>query len=184
MSSRVALTLLSSMLFGAFVLWLFPVTAHAEVKDSSADGFTLENSEVVPVSAQRAWEAMVGGVDGWWPRDHTWWGSASTLSIDAKAGGCFCEIDGPRQAEHMRVVFVDPHRSLRMSGALGPLQGMGQHGVLEFRLAEVEGGTRITWWYRSGGYGPEDVGAFAAIVDRVQAQQLGALAAYLRQPRD
>ena len=62
--------------------------------------------------------------------DHTWWGRASRLSIDARAGGCFCEIAGKRQAQHMQVVFADPGKLLRMSGGLGPLQGMGLSGVL------------------------------------------------------
>ena len=67
-----------------------------------------------------------------------------------------------------------------MTGGLGPLQGMGLDGALEFRLAPADGGgTRITLWYRVGGYTPDDLSKFAPVVDRVQAQQLGGLAAYL-----
>ena len=54
-------------------------------------------------------------------------------------------------------------------------------GALEFRLAPADGGgTRITLFYRAGGYSPDDIGKFAPVVDKVQAQQLGGLAAYLR----
>ena len=120
-------------------------------------------------------------IDRWWPKDHSWWGAESKLSIDARAGGCFCEIAGARQAQHMTVAFVDPGRTLRMIGGLGPLQGMGLGGALEFRLAPADGGgTRITLWYRAGGYSPDDVGKLAPVVDKVQAQQLGGLAAWLR----
>ena len=155
--------------------------AAAEVKDATASGFTLENSQVVPVDADTAWRALVDGVGKWWPKDHTWWGDAANLSIDATAGGCFCERHGAQQAQHMTVVFVDPGQTLRMTGGLGPLQGMGLHGALEFRFAPVEGGTKITLWYRAGGYTPDDLGKFVAVVDRVQAQQLGGLADYIRQ---
>jgi hypothetical protein len=108
--------------------------AEPAVKTSSPAGFSIENSEIVPVDAATAWQALVEDVDRWWPRDHTWWGPASKLSIEPRAGGCFCEIAGARQARHMAVVFVDPPILLRMAGGLGPIQGMGLHGALEWRL--------------------------------------------------
>ena len=153
----------------------------AAVKDSSPSGFTVENSEMVPVEADTAWKALVDDVGRWWPAGHTWWGDASRLSISARVGGCFCEFNGDQQAWHMAVVFVDPGRTLRMTGGLGPLQGMGLNGALEFRLAPADGGgTKITLWYRAGGYTPDDLSKFAPVVDRVQAQQLGGLADFLR----
>jgi hypothetical protein len=155
--------------------------AHAAVKDSSPAGFTLENHDEVPVSADVAWRALVNDVDQWWPSDHTWWGDARRLSIVAKPGGCFCERNGKQQAQHLVVTLVDPGRTLRLRGGLGPLQGMGLDGTLEFRLQPgSEGGTRITLWYRVGGYTPDDLSAFAPVVDRVQAGQLRALADFLR----
>lgn len=155
---------------------------RAEVVDSSPSGFTIQNEARVPVDTEATWKALVEDVDRWWPRDHTWWGSEGALSIEPRAGGCFCERHADKQALHMLVTFVDPGKLLRLSGGLGPLQGMGLHGVLEFRLAEAEGGgTTITLFHRAGGYAPDDLGAFAAVVDRVQAQQLGGLAAYLRE---
>ena len=84
----------------------------------------------------------------------------------------------------MAVTFVEPGKLLRMTGGLGPLQGMGLHGALEFRLEPVEGegaaSTRITMYYRAGGYSPDDLSAFAPIVDKVQAQQLDGLVEHLR----
>lgn len=155
--------------------------ARAAVLEATPSGFTLENQQDVPVDADTAWKALVQDVGQWWPSDHTWWGDSARLSIDPRAGGCFCEINGGQQARHLEVVFVDPGRTLRMSGGLGPLQGMGLQGVLEFRLAPLEtGGTRITLWYRVGGYTPDDLSAFAPVVDRVQGLQLGGLAAHLR----
>ena len=156
-------------------------TAAAEVVDSAPEGFTVENTVEVPVDADAAWKALVGDVDRWWPRDHTWWGTASRLRIAPHAGGCFCEIAGDRQARHMEVVFVEPGKLLRMTGGLGPLQGMGVDGVLEFRLAATDAGTtRITLFYRAGGYTPDGLAGLAPVVDRVQALQLGGLADHLR----
>ena len=166
-----AIAIVAAMAFG---------TARAEVKDSAPNGFTIENSQVVPVAAATAWKALVDDVGRWWPKDHTWWGDASKLSIQARAGGCFCEIDGERQAWHMTVTFVDPGSTLRMTGGLGPLQGMGADGALEWRFAKAAEGTKITLWYRAGGYTPDDMSKFVPVVDKVQGQQLGGLADYLR----
>lgn len=168
------------LLFLALVACVSPLPAQAEVRDSSPAGFTLENRAHVAANPAQAWNALVNEIGQWWPADHTWWGDSSRLSIEANAGGCFCERDGDRQARHLEVAFVDPGRTLRMTGGLGPLQGMGLHGALEFRLAAAEGGgTDITLWYRVGGYTPDDLSAFAPVVDRVQAQQLDGLVRFL-----
>jgi hypothetical protein len=162
---------------------LAPVAAsptHALVNDASNSGFTVENSVEVQVDTATAWQALVGDVDSWWPKDHTWWGQASKLTIDARAGGCFCESAEGRQAQHMQVLFADPGKLLRMSGGLGPLQGMGLSGILEWRLSAMVGGTRIVLWYRVGGYTPDDLTKFAPVVDHVQGLQLDGLAKYLR----
>ena len=165
----------------ACALAMASAQARAEVKDATAQGFTTENAEVVPVTPSAAWRALVRDVDAWWPRDHTWW-KGSALSIDPRAGGCFCEIDGARQARHLEVVFVDPDKTLRLSGGLGPLQGMGLNGVVEFRLTPADGGgTRIVLFLRAGGYTPDDLRTLAPVVDRVNRQQLAALAGYLKQ---
>jgi len=159
--------------------------ARAEIKDSAPSGFSLENTVQVPVDAATAWKALVEDVDRWWPKDHTWWGAASVLSIEPRAGGCFCERHGEQQALHMLVTFADPGSLLRLTGGLGPLQGMGLHGALEFRFAPAQGGgTTITMAYRVGGYTPDDLSKFAPVVDTVQALQLGGLASHLRSPHE
>jgi uncharacterized protein YndB with AHSA1/START domain len=168
-------------LSGCTLLALLPLLladlARAEIKDSAPNGFTLENSRVVPVEPSVAFKALVEDVDRWWPKSHTWWGKESTLSIEPRAGACFCEKAGAQQAQHMTVAFVDPGKTLRLVGGLGPLQGMGLHGALEFRFAPIDGGgTTITMSYRAGGYTPDDLSKFAPVVDRVQALQLGGLA--------
>jgi uncharacterized protein YndB with AHSA1/START domain len=157
--------------------------AHAEVRDRSPQGFTVENARVVTVDAAAAWKARAEDVDRWWPKDHTWWGEASTLSIDSRADGCFCERGDGREASHMRVALVDPGELLRMVGGLGPLQGMGLHGAMEWRLEPVDEGTRIILRYRAGGYTPDDLSGFAAVVDKVQALQLDGLADFLKAQR-
>jgi uncharacterized protein YndB with AHSA1/START domain len=169
---------------GLTLALVWAVRARAEIKDATPSGFTLENTVQVPADAATAWKALIEDVDRWWPADHTWWGAEAELSIEPRAGGCFCERLGERQALHMLVTFVDPGRLLRLTGGLGPLQGMGLHGAMEFRFAPAAGGgTTITLFYRAGGYTPDDLTKFATVVDKVQALQLGGLGDYLRRPR-
>ncbi|HEY1034454.1 MAG TPA: SRPBCC domain-containing protein, partial [Pseudoxanthomonas sp.] len=65
-------------LAGAFLLAVATVGAPAQaaIKDAKPNGFTVENSEWVPVSPQVAYAALVNDVGRWWPADHTWWGDA------------------------------------------------------------------------------------------------------------
>ena len=170
------LVLVVAMLAGG--AWM--TDAQARIVDQVANGFTVENSQWVPTDPAASWKAFAEDVGKWWPADHTWWGDASKLSISQKVGGCFCEINGAQQAWHMTVVFVDPGKTMRMTGGLGPLQGMGLGGALEWRFVEENGGTRITLWYRAGGYTPDDLTKFVPVIDRVQGSQLGGLADYLR----
>lgn len=158
--------------------------AQAKVLDVSADGFTIENSVTVPVDAMTAYRALVNDIGRWWPADHSWWGKAENLRIEARAGGCFCELNGEQQALHMTVSYVDPGKLLRMLGGLGPLQGMGLSGTLEWRFAPADkalpaAGTTITLWYRAGGYAPKDISGFVPVIDQVQGLQLGGLGAFL-----
>jgi hypothetical protein len=161
---------------------LGPIAVEARVISSGANGFLIENSAVVPVDAATAWKALVDDVDKWWPSDHTWFGRSEHLRIDARAGGCFCEIDGERQVLHMTIAFVHPRQLLRMLGGLGPLQGMGMYGALDWKFDAAERGTRITLRYQAAGYAP-DLDRLLPVVDQVQAQQLDGLVRYLSDGR-
>ena len=154
-------------------------TSEARVVDAAGNGFTVENSATVAVDVKTAWVGLVDHVDAWWPKDHSWFGKDGKFTIDARAGGCFCEKAGDRSALHMTIGYVDPEHVLRMLGGLGPLAGMGLSGTMDWTLEPIPGGTRITLRYVAGGYTTTDLKKFVTIVDQVQALQLGGLANYL-----
>lgn len=151
-----------------------PVSAEVAI---SGTGFTATNSATASASPAEVWAALIDPARYWNP-DHSWFEEASGFSLDPVAGGCFCETDGSGgSVEHMRVVMVQPDQMLRLSGALGPLQGEGLAGALTWQLEPVDGGTRITQIYSIGGHMQFDRDALAPVVDGVVREQLERLAA-------
>jgi uncharacterized protein YndB with AHSA1/START domain len=112
----------------------------------------------------------------WWDPAHTWSGAARNLSLDARAGGCFCEkLAGGGSVQHARVVFVQPGKLLRLDGALGPLQEMPVTGVLTFALEPDGPGTRITMTYKVSGDLAARAAKLAPVVDQVLNAQIARL---------
>ncbi|WP_251359644.1 SRPBCC domain-containing protein [Kangiella sp. TOML190] len=154
-------------------------TAEAKVLDAAAHGFTIEISIETQADIKTAYNQFLN-VGDWWNSDHTWFGDANRMYIEPSVNGCFCEIDGERQAIHMTVSYVDPYKEVRMIGGLGPLQMMGIHGGMSWKFDTLENGnTRVTHRYQVTGYSKDGLDKLAAIVDSVQTIQLKGLQAAL-----
>ena len=120
-------------------------SAGAEVVDSGPHGFTSRNVAVIAAEPLQAYAILVDSVDLWWSPDHTFSGNAMSLSIDAEAGGCFCEqLPGGGIGEHLTVVHANPGRLLRLRGALGPLQSTAVVGAMSWSLEPSNDGTRVS----------------------------------------
>ncbi len=169
--------------------------AHADVIAQTDLGFVSRNVVVVAGSPAAVWKRLVTP-SGWWSSDHTFSGDAANLALDPVAGGCFCEKlpadegDTARLAkpgaalhppprggvEHMRVVYADRAKALRMVGALGPLQSEAVTATLTVTLKQVDGGTRVIFEYVVGGYMRYPPDKIAPAVDTVLSNQLLSLA--------
>ena len=166
------------------ILALAPLPAAGEVAASSDAGFVSHNEVLVDVSPSDAWSVLLRPAE-WWNGEHSYSGDPVNMAIDPIAGGCFCEaipaVDGAPagQIEHMRVVYVVPGSTLRLSGALGPLQSEAVTGVLTMTLEPEGEMTRIRWDYVVGGYMRTPMGEMAPLVDRVVGEQLLRLATRL-----
>jgi uncharacterized protein YndB with AHSA1/START domain len=145
--------------------------AQAEAIQVSATGFTSQYREEIKASSDDVWKALVQ-LPRWWNGSHTYSGQASNLSLDAQAGGCWCErwADG-HSVQHGTVALVLPGRVLRVLGNLGPLQDLPVHGVLTFAITTLDGKTTLRMTYRVAG--PVDAGLekLAPVVDRVIGEQ-------------
>lgn len=165
----------------AGVLAALPCAAVAEVKSASADGFLIEHRFTIAAPAAKTWESLLHP-ERWWPADHTWSGKRENLSLAADIGGCFCERWDGNSVEHGRVILVMPGKLLRLDAALGPLQEMAISGVITVSLEEKDGTTIAVVTHRVSGDPSHKLDALAPIVDQVNGQQFGGMAAHAAKP--
>jgi uncharacterized protein YndB with AHSA1/START domain len=163
---------------GSLALLLLCTASHADVRETRDNSLVIESS-VTTGASPRATYAAIGKVAAWWDSGHTWSGAAKNLSLQMRAGGCFCEkLAAGGSVEHGRVVYADPGKLLRIDGALGPFQEMAVIGVLTFKLTPEGSGTRITMNYSVSGAIAMDTKKLAPGVDQVMAGQLARLKAF------
>ena len=124
--------------------------------------------------------AAITGVARWWDSDHTYSGNASNLSLDAHAGGCWCEqlADGG-SVQHMTVLAAMPGRMLRLSGGLGPLQAGAVNAVMTWTIKRDGSGSDVSMSYLVDGYFPGGLGNVRGDVDAVLSHQVERLRAYI-----
>jgi hypothetical protein len=153
--------------------------AHADTSGVSPTGFLVTHRLEVQASPQRVFDA-VGRIGRWWNAEHSYSGRGANLSLDLKAGGCFCERWDGGSVLHAQVVFVDrKNHVVRLVGGLGPLQDRAVQGVLGFAAAAVEGRTVLTVTYRVAGPGDVGLEKSATPVDRVIGEAAQRLVAYV-----
>ena len=162
-----------------FALLAFATAARAEVLQSAADHFTVAFAAEVAAPPARTFAAL-GAVQHWWSSEHTWSGDAANLSLNAEAGGCFCERWKQGSSEHGRVIMVRENELLRLDSALGPLQEYAVSGILSFRLeAGDDDTTRLDVEYRVNGSSASGLDQITPAVDQVLALQIDRLLRYI-----
>lgn len=169
-------------LLGAVATMFVAAPAFAAV-EVSPNGFVVRHEVVVGAPASNVYDALIGQVGSWWNAQHTYSGDSRNLSIDARAGGCFCERLANGGVEHMRVVLLRQNQLLRMSGALGPLQAYGVAGAMTWRLAPAEPGTKLELTYSVGGSIGGGFESIAPAVEGVLRDQIERLKAFVEKGR-
>jgi uncharacterized protein YndB with AHSA1/START domain len=155
-----------------------PTAASAAVIDVNAHGFRVTETADIAASPEKVWNALVEPGQ-WWNPQHSWFGHPSRdFTLDARPGGCFCEISRDGGVMHMTVVMVKPNKELHLWGALGPLQAEGAAGGMTFKLDPAGAGTKLTVTYTVGGYMTGGMPKWAPIVDFVLGEQVGRLGRY------
>ena len=156
----------------AALLALAPALSFGEVVAIATGGFQVHETVHVAAGADKAYALLVMPAR-WWSGEHTFSKSADNLSLDARAGGCWCEklADGG-SVEHMHVLWAAPGKALRMKGALGPFQALPVDGVLSLAIKPLGDGSEVTLDYSIGGYNKDGFDVLAKITDKVMNEQL------------
>ena len=152
--------------------------AAAEVVDAQPGGFDIKAEATISAPPEKVYAALAN-VGSWWSSDHTFSGSAANMTLDPRAGGCFCEKLPGGGVQHMTVIYADAGKALRLKGALGPFQQFAVEGVLTWEIAPAPGGSKLTQSYLIGGYAPGGLTALAPIADKVLNEQLARLKLYV-----
>lgn len=147
----------------------------AEVASVAAQGFEVRELVHVAAAPSAVYAALITP-SRWWDSKHTFSGDASRLTLEAKAGGCWCETlaDGG-SVQHMTVVYAAPAKALRFRGGLGPLQAIGVEGSLTVTLTAAAGGTDMKFAYSVGGYSKDGFDDLSKGVDGVLGLQAARL---------
>ncbi len=152
--------------------------ARAATSLLSPSGFLVTLQQEVRANPHRVYEAL-GEIERWWNSEHTFSGNAANLSLRTEASACFCERWDGNSVEHGRVIYAARDSALRLQGALGPLQGLAVNAVLTFAIEEKDGKTLLHVTYRVSGNDAAGLQELGGPVERVIAEQLSRLAAYL-----
>jgi hypothetical protein len=147
--------------------------AHADVKSAAADGMILQFKGEVALSRDDAWSRLLNP-SAWWNGGHTYSGDSKNLSVDAVAGGCWCELWEGGEVEHGRVIYLKRDEAVRYNAPLGPLQGLGVNSVVTFSLADgsAAGRTAITVDMVVVGSSLSGLDKLAPVVNQVLAEQV------------
>jgi hypothetical protein len=158
---------------------LSPAPAAADVISVAANGFEVRETVHVAASPDKAYAALLLPAR-WWDAQHTISGNAANLTLDASAGGCWCEsLPGGGSLEHLRVVYVAPGKVLRLRGALGPFQGSGVDGAMTWTVKGDASGSEISLSYSVGGYLKDGFDGASKAVDRVLGEQIERLKKFI-----
>lgn len=155
---------------------LVATPAAAEVKSASPSSFSLEHRASVRLPPAQLF-ARFGRVGSWWDPQHSYSGQAGNLTMEMKAGGCFCErLPNGGGIEHLRVVYVEPGKRIVLTGALGPLLFEAVHGVMDVQIKPSASGSDLVLTYKAAGFAGGGADKVAPAVDRVLGEQVQRLA--------
>ena len=172
MSSHVTRLLLAAFLA------LAAAPALATLSNVTPSGFLVTIKTTLRTSPKTTFTALQQ-VGNWWNGEHTYSGRAGAMTLEMRAGGCFCERWDGNSVEHGRVIYVAREKAVRIEAALGPLQEMAVTGIMHFALEAAGDDTALTFTYRVRGSPDAALDKAAGAVARGMSEQLTRLVRYV-----
>lgn len=125
----------------SLLIVLVPIL-HAETKEIKTAAFQVQQEVVLAAKPEAVYDAATGDISGWW--DHHMSEHPKKLYIEAKPGGCFCEIfdDAGNGAQHAVVIYADRGKLIRFTGPLG-FSGMAIDAVTTYEFLPDPAGAKL-----------------------------------------
>jgi uncharacterized protein YndB with AHSA1/START domain len=141
--------------------------ASADIVPASPAGFVIDQTLSIAAPPAKVWATLIQPAR-WWSKEHSYSGASANLTLEPRAGGCWCEkLSDGGSVEHMRVVMFAPNETLRLVGGLGPLQAAAVSATLTVELKAEGGGTILHYSYVVGGFMRPSLDAVALPVKQV-----------------
>lgn len=131
-------------------LWLVGAwggTALAEVQGQAADGFIIKITKELDGDKTNAYKRFIEDFGKWYDARHSYSGKPENLSLDLEQRCMLEKLDKGGFVRHMEIVYHQPDNLLRMTGGLGPLQGMGVNGAMTVQFTTKDGKTSVLMTY-------------------------------------
>lgn len=149
--------------------------AQAAVTSVGPNGFEIRQVIHIVAPADKVYAALIQP-RLWWSSAHTFSGDRANLSLDARAGGCFCEaLPNGGSVRHETVVMAAPGQALTMRGAMGPFMTRGADGAIDITIKPAGDGVDVTLTNDLGGYMSEGFSTWAPRADAMLADQMARL---------
>jgi uncharacterized protein YndB with AHSA1/START domain len=167
----------SRSLFFVVSFW-FAGTAQAQVAAVGENGFQIRAAREIEKPAGEVFATFEKEIGQWWSSSHSWSGDASNVRFDLKQGALIEKLPDGGFCRHLEIVYYEPGRAMRLSGGLGPLQGLGLHGVMSLTVSEAGEKSRVELSYNVSGFLPGGFEQLAPAVDGVLNEQLDRFTRY------
>lgn len=155
-----------------FAILVMASPAGAEVLNAGEHGLEVQNSVNLVIPQPDAFAAF-GQINQWWSKEHTYSGDAGRMSLQLRAGGCWCEtLENGGGIEHMRVTYVQPGERIVLTGSLGPLLYEATTAVMDVKVERIAGGSRVTMNYKAAGFAKGGAAGMAPLIDQVLGEQM------------
>jgi uncharacterized protein YndB with AHSA1/START domain len=142
MTSSIKRSATSFSLTCALLLLALTPNLRSETKEIKTAAFQIQQEVVIAAKPEAVYDAATGDISGWW--DHHMSEHPKKLYIEAKPGGCFCEIfdDAGNGVQHAVVIYADRGKMLRFTGPLG-FSGSAIDNVITYEFLPDPAGTKL-----------------------------------------
>ncbi|MEM6468774.1 MAG: ATPase, partial [Planctomycetota bacterium] len=126
----------------------------------------------------KAYDKFVTEFSSWYDARHSYSMKAENLTLDLEKHCMLEKLPDGGFVRHMEIVFHQPGKLIRLTGGLGPLQGMGVQGAMTVSFLPSPSGSKVTLGYVVTGASFSNLDKIAEPVHQVLSGQMDRFASH------